>query len=137
LCRQTGDKQREAIIIGNLGFIAMHLGNYRRAETLIIEALTIMMELKHKYFIVMGFAEIAGPAAALGQPERAARLLGASEALLESLGVGHQPQDQVEIDRYIAATRQQLDEKIFKKAWNEGRAMSLEQAMAYVVREEL
>jgi predicted ATPase/DNA-binding CsgD family transcriptional regulator len=135
LCRLTGNKQREAFMLGNLGFIAMHQGDYQRAETLELEAIALLMELKNKnLFFFLGF--IAGPAAALGQPERSVHLLGASEALIESLGVGHQPQDQVEIDRYIAATRQQLDEKTFKRAWNEGRAMSLEQAFAYAVRDE-
>ncbi len=38
-----------------------------------------------------------------------------------------------ELDRITAATRAELDEATFEAAWAEGRAMSLEQAVAYAL----
>jgi hypothetical protein len=67
---------------------------------------------------------------ATGQPEQAARLLGAWEATLERMGATPQPADRPEHDRNIAAVRNQLAPKTFEAAWGEGRAMSLEQAVA-------
>jgi hypothetical protein len=81
-------------------------------------------------------AGLAGPISARGDPERAARLLGASEALLETIGVGLQCSDQFEVDRYEAAVREQLDQATFEAAWAEGRAMSLEQAVTSALEEE-
>ena len=71
-----------------------------------------------------------------GDAERAAQLLGAGDALLEAMGIGLQPADKLEVDRYRAAVREQLDEATFEAARAEGRAMSLEEAVAYVLGED-
>ena len=60
--------------------------------------------------------------------------LGASEAALERMGAFYQPVDKKEIDRIIANVRSQLDEATFQAAWVEGRAMTLEQAVADALR---
>jgi tetratricopeptide (TPR) repeat protein len=134
--RETGDRHREAIMLGNLGYIAFHQGDHERAEVLALEALNLLREPKLEYPIAIVVAMLGGPVAAKGDAERAGRLLGASEALLETMGVGLQPADQFEIDRYVAAVREQLDEVAFEAAWAAGRAMSLEEALAYALGED-
>jgi non-specific serine/threonine protein kinase len=123
-------------MLGNLSYAALHQGDYERAEALVREGLALLWELESKYFVNFGLEVSAGPAAAKGQPERAARLLGAAEALREAMGLGLQPADQFEIDRYEAAAREQLDEATFEAAWAEGRAMTLEEAVAYALGED-
>jgi non-specific serine/threonine protein kinase len=76
---------------------------------------------------------LSGPIGANGQPERAARLIGAAERAFEAIGVGPQPADVPEYERYIAAVRAQLDESAFEAALAEGRAMTVEQAVAYAL----
>jgi hypothetical protein len=78
---------------------------------------------------------LGGPVAAKGLPELAARLFGASESILQDLGASLQPADKIEIDRYRDDVRAQLDESTFEKAWAEGRAMSLEDAVALALDE--
>jgi non-specific serine/threonine protein kinase len=136
LCREFGDKQREAFTLGNSGFIAQHQGNYEQAESRIKKALVLSRDLKTKYVLATDLASLSGPVAAQGNPERAARLLGAADTLFKTMGLGLQPQDQPEIDRYEAAVREQLDKATFEAAWTEGRAMSLEEAVAYALGEE-
>jgi hypothetical protein len=46
------------------------------------------------------------------------------------------PADLIEYDRNLAAVRSQLDEATFAQAWAEGQAMTLEQAMAYALKDE-
>jgi len=133
LCRQVGDKQRAGVMLSNLSYVAMHQDDYQRAEALIREALTITVELNTKYFTGLCIAMLAGPVGANGQPERAARLLGASEGILLSLDASLQPADQIEIDCYLADIRAQLDEKIYNDACSQGRAMSIEDAVAYAL----
>ncbi len=70
-----------------------------------------------------------------GHPKRAARLLGASEAILKGMGASQQPADQIEIDRYFTATREQLGEEAFQEALAEGKGMSLEEAVAFALDE--
>jgi non-specific serine/threonine protein kinase len=43
-----------------------------------------------------------------------------------------QPPDLAQHERNVADVRAALDEQSFQQAWTEGRAMSLEQALAYV-----
>jgi hypothetical protein len=59
------------------------------------------------------------------------------ESLLESTGMAGRldPSDQKEFDHYVAAVRGQLDEPAFAKAWAEGRAMTMEQAMEFALKE--
>jgi hypothetical protein len=59
--------------------------------------------------------------------------LGASQALLETMGLGLQPGDRHDIRRYVATVREQLDEATFEAAWEEGGAMSFEQAFSYAL----
>lgn len=136
LCRQTGDRLREGFAIGNLGTVAQHQGNFKQAESRIKKALAIGKDLNIKYLLAIALAMLSGPVAAREYPERAARLLGASDALFKAMGFGKQTADQPEIDRYEAAVREQLDEGTFKSAWAKGQAMSLEQAITFALEEE-
>jgi hypothetical protein len=71
------------------------------------------------------------------RPEKAVRLLGASEALLGTMGLVLQAGEQFEIERYVRAVREQLDETTFQAARAEGHAMSAEKAVAYALATEL
>ena len=76
---------------------------------------------------------LARVAGGLGQPERAARLFGAAEALREAIGAPLPPSGRDDHEREVAAARAHLDEHAFVQALAEGQAMSLEQAIAYAL----
>ena len=78
----------------------------------------------------MGLACVLGAWAHVG---RAASLFGASERAFEALGTSPSPHNRVDSDRSVAATRASADEAIFVAAWAEGRAMTLEQAVAHAL----
>jgi hypothetical protein len=64
---------------------------------------------------------------------KAAILLGASEKILQTMGVTAQPADQVDLDDYLAVIHEQLNEEQFEAALAEGRKMSYEQAVSYAL----
>ena len=64
-----------------------------------------------------------------------ARLAGVATALRRSLGSALPPVDREGHERYLAAARAHLDEAAWEAAWAEGRAMPLEQAIAYALEE--
>ena len=69
----------------------------------------------------------------VGQPLRAAQLLGAADALFETIG---RVRDAVDSDDYaysVTQVRDQLDEATFSAAYGVGREMTLEQAIAYAL----
>ena len=70
------------------------------------------------------------------RPEEAARLLGAAEALRESLGVALAPAEQTTHDETVDAVRSSLDEDRFSAAWLRGREMPLDDAVAHALEEE-
>jgi hypothetical protein len=92
-------------------------------------------EIGLKHMAIAGIGSAAGPLGKLGKLEKAARLLGASAALMAGMGGDHQSGDQHEIAKYTAEVRAQLDEATFDAAYAEGQAMTLEQAMAYALAE--
>jgi tetratricopeptide (TPR) repeat protein len=134
--RKTGDKLREAIVTGNLSYVVQHQGDYKRAEALCKEGIARLQDLEIRYPGAFFLGALAGPVAAQGDAERAARLLGAAEAAREAMGVEQLPSDQLEVDAYIAAARDQLDQATFDAAWAAGRAMSLEEAVAYALGQD-
>ena len=79
-----------------------------------------------------GFAKLAGAA---GQPQRAARLFGAAQALRDRIGTPIPPVERADYDAALAQARAQLDEVAFGEAWAEGRATGWEAAAAYALSE--
>jgi predicted ATPase/class 3 adenylate cyclase len=137
IAREEGDKLRQALPLHNLGYVAQHAGDYEWAETAMLEGIVLLLELENTRFIPQDLATLAGPIAGQGNAAKAVRLLGASEALLEKMGLVPQAGDQVEIERNVAFTREQLDEAAFEAAWSQGRAMSFEEAVAYALGNEV
>jgi predicted ATPase/DNA-binding CsgD family transcriptional regulator len=128
--QETGETRRIRFMFGNLTFLAQHDGDYERARDLARQGLGLALEMNNQLDIADSLASLAGVMALTGQPEQAARLLGAWDAALERMGASSQPADQPKLDRTIATARAQLAPEIFEAAWAEGRAMSLEQAVA-------
>jgi hypothetical protein len=73
-------------------------------------------------------ATIAG---AQGQPQRAACVYGVAEALRDAIGAPLEPSERARYDQSVAAVRAALGGDAFAAAWAAGRAMPLEQALAY------
>lgn len=86
----------------------------------------------------VGAARLAGVATRYGQAERAARLFGIADALSEKTGAGVSWPVLRSLngslnERDLAITREMLDREAFGAAWEEGRTMTIEQAVAYAL----
>jgi predicted ATPase/DNA-binding XRE family transcriptional regulator len=160
LWRDLGDKWNMAMTMHNLGHAVHHLGDPGRAGAIFVESLALFQEAGAKMGIAMCLAGLAGVAGAWaaapargngaaslsltpvmnehshgrpGYAERAARLFGAAETLLEQIGASLQAADLADYERNLAAVRSQLTERKFAAARQEGRAMTPEQAIAYAL----
>jgi len=136
LSRQAGDERRISVTLANLASIAMHHGEYKQAELLEREAIKMKVDLGTKYYIGLSFACLSGIVAMQGRPEQAAILLGASESVLQTMGAKIQPADQIEVDHYLVAIREQLDEKSFENALAIGKNMSFEEALSFALDDQ-
>ncbi len=133
ISRESGNRRREGIALMNLIYTAEHQGDFQQAESYALEGLQILRDLKLKYHCAIALAMLAGPLAAQGKAAKAAKVLGASEALFESLAVSLQPADQVEINRYIYMIREQLGEEKFQSLREEGRGLPYEEALDFAL----
>ena len=133
--RELGDKSGIAASLHNLGNVAYSQGEYAAARSLYEESLSIKRELGDKRDIAVCLAGLGGVAAGMGQALRGARLLGGVEALLEAVGAVLQPEDRIPYEQGVGSARAQLGEEEFERAWQEGRAMSMEEAVEYALGE--
>jgi hypothetical protein len=115
--------------------VALHQGDCQKAAGLFAESLTLFREQGDKKGIAECLAGLAGVAGVKGKADRAASLFGAAEAAREALGVVLWPANRIDHDRNVATIRAQLNGAAFAATWAEGRAMALEQAVAYALEE--
>jgi predicted ATPase/DNA-binding CsgD family transcriptional regulator len=126
---ESGEQMRVAMSYVNMGFIAYHRGEFRNSAELVRQGLIVIRSLENDYGLSTFIGSMAGPLARLGDPERAARLLGASFALLEAKGSAYQPSDMPEIEEYLRVTKELMGEPTFREAWQSGQSMTLEEAV--------
>ena len=92
------DSEGMAFALVNQGFAALSEQEHERALELLREALRRLAELEFKDVIGYCFEGLAAVLVLTERAEEAARLLGAAEALRESLGVGLAPAEQTTHD---------------------------------------
>jgi predicted ATPase/transposase/transcriptional regulator with XRE-family HTH domain len=130
ILQEVGDMQQCALVLRNQGYLALRQGHHAQAVALFQQSLAFYREMKDKNGVARCLEGLASVAGTVGQPEHAARLWGAAEVLWEPVGWRASPAERAAYDRSVAAARAQLDPAAFTAAWAEGRAMSLEQAIA-------
>jgi predicted ATPase len=132
--RNLGSFQDIPASIHNLGYVALALGDVERAKVLMVEALNLHHEQKNSPGVIECLGGLAGVAGTQKQPIQACHLFAAADALRKSLGVFMWPAERVDYERYLSATQTQLDGETWQDLWQEGRAMSLEQAIEYALK---
>jgi predicted ATPase/class 3 adenylate cyclase len=133
LRRQLGNKWGVGVSLGTLGWVAIYEGDWKRAIARLGESLDVRQEIGDKGGSAWCLERLAEVAMAQGKPERAVRLLSAASALRISIGSVIDPVDQPEYKNRRSALRAELGEEQFAIVWDEGRAMTLEQAITYAL----
>jgi hypothetical protein len=113
----------------NLGFLALHRGESAEAASHFYAALGAYGETGNvlgKLECLVGFAALA---AARGEGECAARLLGAVDALLPTVGANLPAGFRFERERTLRVLQASLSKGDFAAAWAEGQALTLDQAV--------
>lgn len=119
-----------------LGSIECEVGEEARASELFAESLKVVWRFGFGFEGVACLEGLARVAAGRGNPERAARLLGASAARRDEVGVSLSPVALVDHHRAVNAAREALGEEAFDAAWHEGHAMPLEESIAYALEDD-
>jgi len=114
--------------------VALAQGELEQAELDAREALTLGAEV-HGYVMVPDtfdcLAYLAGDA---GNHREAARLFGMAAAARQQTDIARFKIFEADRERRLAAVRERLGESDFQMAWDEGAALTIEEAIAYVRR---
>lgn len=135
ISREIGYRLSGYISLYSLALASRVRGDLERAEELYIEGLELAVKAGDKANAAYCLEGLAGLIEERGDPEPAALLFGAAEVLLEAVGAPLyvQAQDRALYEKAVEALRSGLGEEAFAVAWNEGRAMALEQAVEYAL----
>lgn len=134
LYRGLGAVPGLASVLNSLGMVALSEGDVRRAEALLCESLIKYRDVGDKWHIALCLDRLARVAAAQGDWRRAAQLLGAEEALRETIGAPLPPSEHDGREETLQRAHERLGEELFAAAWADGYAMKLDQAIALALR---
>jgi tetratricopeptide (TPR) repeat protein len=130
LSREVGSPSWRMFSLRTVGIAALRQGQWRRSIEFFLENLSLAQKTAgYEYDLQVFPTYMAGVAADLGRFDRAARLLGATEAQFETFFKPLDPWEQAEFDRIATSARARLDEETLTAAWAKGRALTLDQAI--------
>jgi non-specific serine/threonine protein kinase len=132
LFRRTRDVWILSRTLTDLGQIRVLQGRVVEARAIADEGLSLSLQLGDVREVAYHFEIFAATHAAQGNAGRAARLWGALDRLLESVGSPLMPGFKLR-DGYLKGARESLGELAFQDALSEGRTMSLQQAVHYAL----
>jgi predicted ATPase/class 3 adenylate cyclase len=128
--RALGFKETEAQTLGSLAMIAFEQGRLEDALALGKQNLLACRDLGSLHGIAQSLCRSASTFAVLaGKAETAARLLSCFEALREKIGVSEAWVMRMN-EQTRTAIRTRLDESAFAEAWEQGRALTIAEAVA-------
>ncbi|MDQ5852092.1 MAG: tetratricopeptide repeat protein, partial [Chloroflexota bacterium] len=140
LAEEVGDTYGVLSVLVNLGLTTLNQHDFAGAKLRFQKTLVQAREKRGAEvgiaYCLEGLAAVAGALATA--PEHgawAAWLFGAAEVLRERLGSPLYAAERAKYEEHVAAARAQLGEAAWEAAWAEGRAMPLEQAIAYALEE--
>jgi predicted ATPase/DNA-binding CsgD family transcriptional regulator len=116
-----------------LGRVAWSRGDLATARRLQVEAFALRREANHPISLLQSLQSFAILTAAEQKWGPAATLCGAVERFHHAIDYSRLPTWRTEGERSVVALRAQLGEALFAAASAEGRAMTLEQAVAYAL----
>lgn len=131
LFEEFGDRQSVAMILNNLGETALSQSNLEEAGAYFKDGMLALRDIGNKAAVGGCLDGLAQIAAAQGKPGRAARLFGAADGITKSTGEAVPVANRAEYAQIVAGVRDTLGNEAFEAAWDEGQAMSLEEAVAY------
>jgi non-specific serine/threonine protein kinase len=131
--RTFGDHQGIAEAVNNLGLIAWLQGDFAAARMHQEESLRISQQLRDRRSVAIYMEDLGMALSSESQVEKSVTLWGAAAALREKVGSPEDPHTKPLHDAQMVKARSLLGEAAFTSAWEAGRTMSWEQAVAFAL----
>ena len=130
--RAVGSKSVQAALLGSLAWLAVGEGRIQDALPLLTESLRMKRDLGNVTEIAIGLCGAARAITALGTVRTAVRLISCVEAMREEIGGGEAWLARMN-DETLGTIRKQLDEAAFAEAWEQGRKLTVDEAVTIAV----
>lgn len=134
LAREMGNFVTISIESNNLSMVERQLGNIDEADALSREALDISYRRGDSLAIAWNLNGLAATAAAQSEFDRAAMLIGAADAAMESAGGAWPPDELVHYERTVNALTTAMDSVSFERARLVGRSMTSLEAVNFALK---
>jgi DNA-binding CsgD family transcriptional regulator len=112
-----------------LGLVSYLKGEFAQSLSLVLEALDVGTRAGSSWSMGTMVFTLAGVAAAMGQPERSARLLGAAEAINARTGATVMKRDRLVLTQCLALLHSVLDDERLMSLQDEGAKLTLDQVL--------
>jgi predicted ATPase len=136
VARELGTAWRIGTILNEIGRAESDEGRLDLALKYFAEGMTILHGLGDRPSVIESLDGLAGVAAGTAAPRRAARLWGAADALRQEIGGARSVHHRIAYARQVKPVRAILTAEAFDQAWDEGRAMTLDDAVRYALDEQ-
>ena len=133
--KEFGDKWQIGVALGVWAWIAILQQDWDSALSRLKESVAVRKEIGDKGGLVWCLEKLGQVTFQKENPEKAVKIFSAAESIRAALGSVMDPFDLPEYDRNIASLRNQLGEEKFNTAWNQGRTLTLEKAIALALEE--
>jgi predicted ATPase/DNA-binding CsgD family transcriptional regulator len=130
--RELDDRGGIALTLNNLAEAVRDQGDLSRATEYYEESLSLRAEQGDRAGIAESLAGVASVAARAGLNDRAVRLFAAADFLRNEIGVPLPPGDREKIEKTLASLRAQMNATSFNAAWDKGRLLTPNDAIALV-----
>jgi tetratricopeptide (TPR) repeat protein len=124
LHRSLGDRRSVALELHNLGHAARQMGDSATAAERFSESFGLAVEVKHERLVGYCLLDFAGLAVEHGLADRAAWLVGASDALFAAIGAAHDPEYTLEREAARDTAEQALGPEAFEREYEAGSAVA-------------
>ncbi len=133
--QSVGNAVWEMIATGSLAYISLLTGERQRAHPRLVTYLAMAQQMSDPLNITAALEGLAMLAGEEGESSRAARLFAATQLVREKTGARLlSPRNHAMIQKAMISTREQLGEAEWQVAWQEGRAMTLDETAALAVQ---
>ena len=136
LAMNIGNKRQMYSCYSELAHVLRENGELDEPLAIYRDLLPKWKELGHRAAVAHELECIAYILARQNDPQPAAVLLGAAEALRESIESVPTAMEQIEYENEVAALHEKIDGISFAKAWEEGQRLTVDEAIALATKKE-
>jgi tetratricopeptide (TPR) repeat protein len=133
--QETGNRMSQLWLRVRLGYVALSAGNFLEAHDLFAETLQDFHKDGYTIGAIFALEGMATLLIASGKQEKAARLIGCADATREKIPDRRPWIEEADMYRNMAAILSKIGPSGFEVTYDEGRSMTLDEAVAYALEE--